>query len=384
MDSNIPLKIQQFANFYYWRVFWFILFIAFLLRCYVTFNSGLTWYTVDSYQYLKMADAIVNGEPYSRFPNGFPLLIAFFKLYLPEAWIPPSLVTLNIFLSTAVVGLCIKISRMIRGNALFALLAGISIAIFPNQLNYVRQILSETPTSFFLVLSMFLFFKRSYFLSGLTLVITILFRTSLFPLLPLMFICFYFFEKAGELKVSLFKYASGMLAISLIYISLLNFGIVKSSSNLGVNILISISSYGGDINYSLDGLSKEYIHHPIQSYFMFAMDHPWEFLKQRALSFNELWLWPSDGTPPRSLITKLLIALKIPVLIGAIVAFCFNFKKVDFWILFLPILIITLIHTLFFSTPRFTYVIEPFAIILAVIGLFKLVKIFINEESLEF
>lgn len=375
MDLFIPLKILQFTNNHYWKIFWLILCIAFLLRVFVTFFSGLPWYSVDSYQYLRMADSILNGEPYSRFPNGFPLLIAFFKLWLPQTWIPPVLVTLNIFLSTAVVGMCAKIARMISGNAILALLAGFFIAVFPNQLNYVRQILSETPTTFFLVLSIFLFFKRTYFLSGLFLSIAILFRSSLLPLLPLMIVCFYFFERDEELKIRFFKYSCGMIAILLIYGALLSFGVIKSSSNLGVNILISISSYGGDINYSLDELSKEYLtNHPVQSYIMFAMDHPVEFLRQRALSFNELWLWPSDGTPPRSLFNKLLISLKIPVLIGTVVAFCYNFKKVEIWILFLPILIITAIHTLFFSTPRFTYVIEPFAIILSVIGLFEIMN----------
>lgn len=375
MDLFIPLKIQQFTRNNYWKIFWLILCIAFLLRVFVTFFSGLTWFTVDSYQYLKMADSILYGEPYSRFPNGFPLLIAFFKLWLPQAWIPYALVTLNILLSTTVVGLCIKISKMISGNTILALLAGFFITVFPNQLNYVRQILSETPTTFFLVLSIFLFFKRTYFLSGLILVITILFRTSLLPLLPLMIVCIYFFERDKELKTQLFKYTGGMITILIIYGALLIIGVVKSSSNLGVNILISISSYGGDINYSLEGLSKEYLtNHPLQSYIMFAVDHPVEFLRQRVLSFNELWLWPSDGTPPRGLFNKLLISLKIPVLIGTIVAICYNFKKVEIWILFLPILMITVIHTLFFSTPRFTYVIESFAIILSLVGLFEIMN----------
>jgi hypothetical protein len=323
-----------------------------------------------------MADAIVNGEPHSGFPNGFPLLIALFKLWLPETWIPATIVSLNIVLSTAVIGLSIKISKMVSDNLVLALLAGLCVAIFPNQLNYVRQILSEVPTTFFLILSIYLFFKRTYFLSGCFLVIAILFRSSLLPLLPIMLICFFFFERSDQVKTRLLEYAGGMIVMFFVYSTLLSFGIVKSSSNLGVNLLISISSYGADINYSLKGLSSEsFSNHPIQSYLSFAVDHPVEFFKQRVLSFNELWLWPSDGTPPRSFFTKLLISLKIPVLVGAVIGFCSNFKKVEIWILFMPILLITVIHTLFFSTPRFTYVIEPLTIILAAIGFFEILKI---------
>lgn len=376
------LNIRQFVHNHYTRIFWGILFIAFLLRVFVTYFAGFPWFSVDSYSYLQMADSIVNGEPFSRFPNGFPLLIAFFKVWLPTVWIPPAIVTINVFLSTALVGLGINIAKKMSGNAVLACLAGLLIAVYPNQLNYVRQILSETPTTFFLVLSVFLFFKRTYFLSGFFLVITITFRSSLLPLLPLMIACFYFFEQGEKLKTEFFKFTGGMVVMITIYTSLLSFGIIKPSNNLQANILIAMSSYGGDINYTLDGLSSADFNHPIQSYLSFAIEQPIEFLKQRALSFSELWLWPSDGVPPRSFITKLLIALRIPVLIGAIIEFSRNIKKTEVWLLFLPIVIITAIHTLFFSTPRFTYVIEPFAIILAVVGFFELFSIHQKDEEI--
>lgn len=329
-----------------------------------------------------MADAILDGEPYSLFPNGFPLLIAMMKILLPETWMPLSLVSFNIIVSTAAIGLGMQISKKITGNTFAACLTGLIIAVYPNQLNYVRQILTEAPTTFFLVLSAFFFLKRKYFISGIFLITTVLFRSSFLPLVPLMVICFYFFVKNENIRISGVKYFGGMAIAYTCYAILLLLGVVKSSSNLSQNLLISINSYSQHIDFSMNGFTAAQKEHAIKTYFMFILDHPAEYLKQRILSFNELWGWPSTGEPPRTLVTKLMISLRIPILVLAMIGFLKNLRQIKLWVPFLPILVITIIHTLFFSTTRFTYVIEPFAIILAVIGFLELFKIPINREKL--
>lgn len=365
----------------YFTAFWLIIFVALSLRIFISFFTGLSWYSVDSYTYLDMADAILNGEPYSRFPNGLPLLIAGLKTFLPTSWIPASIIWANILASTAAVGLTIGISKKITGNSLFACLAGLILAFYPNQLNYVRQILTEAPATFFLVFHAYLFFQRRYFSSAIILTIAVLFRSSLLPLVPLLLIFVFFFEKAHNPKNSILKFLGGLASITLLYNSLVLFEIVKPAANLSANLLISISSYGGNIDYSLSGFTNAELDSALNTYFTFALENPWEYIKQRILSFNELWGWPSTGEPQRSFAKKLLIALRIPFFISAVVVFCQNLKIPQIWVLFSPVLVITAIHTMFFSTTRFSYVAEPFIIILTIILLESIYKKWLTKAK---
>jgi hypothetical protein len=358
----------------YFTVFWSIIFVALSLRIFISFFTGLSWYSIDSYTYLDMADAILNGEPYSRFPNGLPLLIAGSKIFLPTSWIPASIIWVNILASTAAVGLTIGITKKITGNTLLACFAGLILAFYPNQLNYVRQILTEAPATFLIVFHVYLFFQRRYFSSAFILFIAVLFRSSLLPLIPLMLIFTFAIERSKNPKIPALKFIGGLASITLIYVSLVIFEIVKPAANLSANLLISISSYGGSINYSLSGFTDTELNSALKTYFTFALEHPWEYVKQRILSFNELWGWPSTGEPPRSMAKKLLIALRIPFFISAVLVFCQNFKKPEIWVLFSPVMVVTAVHTMFFSTTRFSYVAEPFIVIMSVILLHKVCK----------
>jgi hypothetical protein len=49
-------------------------------------------------------------------------------------------------------------------------------------------------------------------------------------------------------------------------------------------------------------------------------------------------------------------------------AFYRRIDEFNVWILFIPIVAVTLVHVATFSVPRFTCVIEPFLIVLAVIA----------------
>jgi len=364
----------------YFTVFLAIILVALSLRIFFSFFTGLSWYSVDSYTYLDMADAILNGEPYSRFPNGLPLLIAGLKTFLPNSWIPASIIWINILASTAAVGLTVGISKKITGNALLACLAGLILAFYPNQLNYVRQILTEAPATFLLVFHIYLFLQRRYFSSAVILFIAVLFRSSLLPLIPLMMIFAFALERSKNPTIPILKFIGGLASITLIYISLVILEIVKPAANLSANLLISISSYGGNIDYTHSGFTNAELDSALNTYFTFALEHPWEYFKQRLLSFNELWGWPSTGEPSRSITKKLLIALRIPFFLGAVIAFSQNLKKPEIWVLFSPVLIITAIHTMFFSTTRFSYVAEPFIIILTIILLDSIYKKWIGKS----
>jgi hypothetical protein len=185
---------------------------AFVARSFVCFRSGLTPYNTDTYDYLKMADAILEGKPFSYFPNGYPLLIAFVKAIAGNSYLVEILLFLNVLMSTSLV------------------LVTFSIALR-------------------------------------------------------------FMESA----------------------------------------------------------------------------------------FWELWgPWPqaSNVDMPRSTITKILIGLRCLMILLAIAAFWSRRSSVEIGLVMIPIILITVVHTAFFSTPRFTFPVEPLVLVLATLGMADVARLF--------
>ena len=89
-------------KFSYKNIFYLILFLALLSRVYIVFFSGLPWYGPDTGNYIKMARAIIDGNPISFFPNGFPLLLAGTILVSPDHF-TLVLVILNILMQTGAI-----------------------------------------------------------------------------------------------------------------------------------------------------------------------------------------------------------------------------------------------------------------------------------------
>lgn len=368
-NSTVNATDQKNAVFYY-KVLTLIIMLALGARIYVSFFTGLAWFNTDTYEYFKMADAILIGQPYSFFPNGYPLLISIAKLLFTPEMVPTALIIINVVLSTLVVAMAADMAQRMTGNMLFACIAAISIAFYPNQLNYVRQLLTEVPTTFLVTLSVFLLLKRNYFFSGFVLYLAVLFRSSMLPILPMLVACSLLHPDKKNTIPQGIKYLAGVGAGLALYTMLLEFDIVKPAENLSMNLLLSISSYSQNINFgAAENFSSEEKLHPIRTYVMFALDHPAEYVKQRILSLQELWGWPAAGDPPRSFISKALIGLRLPLIILAVFGFYKGIKTFDAWILFIPIIALTLVHIAMFSSPRFTYPIEPFAIILATIAI---------------
>jgi hypothetical protein len=347
-----------------------ILLAALLVRFYVTFFAGLTWFsTPDSYEYLKMADAIVDGSPYSAFPNGYPLFIAAVKMLFPADCIPAVLVTTNVMLSTLVVWLAMQLSGAVCTTRWAPCATGLLLAVYPNQLNYVRQILTEAPCAFFVVTSLWLLIRSRPIASGFMLVAAVIVRSSLSPMIPLVVMLMMIHSRHWLPAVDILKFMLGLFMAWFAYFALIWTGVIMPSSNLGGNILISITSTSGNTNFNIDHLSDANKRAPFITYLRFASQYPAEFCRQRLLSLNELWGWPSNGKPPRSSMSKMLIALRLPLLVLAIIGLASRRYRSSAWLVFAPILCVTIVHVATFSTPRFTYVAEPSLIILAVAGL---------------
>jgi hypothetical protein len=75
-------------------------------------------------------------------------------------------------------------------------------------------------------------------------------------------------------------------------------------------------------------------------------------------------------------IYRVLVGLRFPLLILGIYGYIKSESKTIPFLLLLPAISITIIHTMFFSNTRFTIPAEPFLIVLASIGAGK----FISEK----
>ena len=66
--------------------------------------------------------------------------------------------------------------------------------------------------------------------------------------------------------------------------------------------------------------------------------------------------------------TRLAIGLRFPAVLLAIVAFWVGRRRLEIWCVAMPILAVTVVHTVFFSTARFTFPAEPPLLVLAALG----------------
>jgi hypothetical protein len=172
-------------------------------------------------------------------------------------------------------------------------------------------------------------------------------------------------------------------AAGIIIFTLLNIlEITAPANNQTQNILVSIQSYGYNINHSFSNFTEEQISNPVRTYLTFAVTHPIEYFKQRLLS---LWsLWGPVVPTELGIFGMLLHGLRFPFFIIAVITFLFRKrfgKKRDYiTILFLPVFSITVVHILFFSTQRHQFAAEPFVIILTVVGVeYFLKRKYVNE-----
>jgi len=268
---------------------------------------------------------------------------------------------MNVLFSTLTVVLSFEIARNINTNPL---IVGLIVALYPNQLNYCRQLLSDTPTTFLLLSSVWLILTRKHFWAGLILYLAAMFRSTLLPILPAYLVIAWCFQR--QLR-SLATYALGALVGLTFHGGLLLAEVILPAANFGLNLLIAVGSYSYDLKHSISIYSPSEQSHPLQTYLSFALNHPLTFIAQRLDSLWELWgPWPAYG---RSLFAKPVIGLRFPLLlIGGIGAYKYR-RSFHAWILFTPVVVITLGHTVFFSYPRYTLPVEPLLVVLAVASL---------------
>jgi hypothetical protein len=357
-------------------VFILALLLGFIIRLY---NSQYYISNPDTPYYFSMASHIIDGTPFSAFPNGFPLLIAGFMTVFGADHLTAALLLANALMSSCVIVLSFLIADRLFGIVVAGMSAAI-IALWPNQIHYVRLLLSEVPSTFLLVSAVFLLLRGNLLLSGLVLYAAGFTRATLLPLGPIYVIWLLWHRQGKQAALLLAGFAVGF-AIDL---ALQRAGVLVAASNLGPNLLLAIGSTStAEIIYSLDGFSTDQIQHPRRAYVEFAARHPLVFAEQRLSALWELWgPWPMVGQQGnvRSTAVRLAIGARFPILLLAAFACWTSARRPELGFLWIPIALVTIIHTLLFSTARFTYPVEPFAIILASAGLWTGVRHLIHVE----
>jgi len=337
--------------------------LAVFIRLWVAFWSGATWNNTDTAAYFNMADAILRGDPYSYFPNGYPLILAGIKLLAPPATVPGIVIGLNVVLSTLTVLLVTDIGRryLAPGAALFA---GGLLAVWPNQLNYVRQLLSEVPATFLLVAGLWLVLKKRGFSAGLMLALGCLVRSTLTPVVGLVGLWMVVIRRPPRQIVGF------ALAVFLIVVAnqgLVSTGVIARPSNEGANLLFAIQRTSSEgIVFNTTAFTPAENARPVKTYLAFAVRDPEAFLRQRWAALWELWgPWPRAGEieTPRSNAVRLLIGIRFPLLMLALLVLIRQ-PAPNHWLLAIPIFAITAVHVMYYATPRYSYVAEPSAVLL--------------------
>jgi 4-amino-4-deoxy-L-arabinose transferase-like glycosyltransferase len=249
-----------------------------------------------------------------------------------------------------------------------AILIAFVLLLNPNQLNYVREIMSEVPAEFFLMAGLYVLLKHRYFISSIFLIITCYIRTEF---IPVIFILGLILLIKDRKPVSFYRFAAGVIFMLLIIATARYDGIVKSPNNLGENLLFAINKNSHEgLDFSTSRYTQEQVAHPITTYLNFAEQHSSQYLSQRFWSLWELWgPWPGDGNNPRArrgVLAKCVIGSRFIFLLLALFAAYHYRNRWETYILLTPVFVITAVHFVFYSTPRYEYVVEPLVIILAI------------------
>ena len=316
---------------------------------------------------------LLDGKYPAMFPNGYPLIISVFIFLtggIPDAGV--ILILLNIILSAVIVYLVYRISLAIYKEESLSLIAALLVSLYPNQINYVRYILSDVSCTFFLVLSLYFLAYSKYKLSALSAGIASIIRTTYIPLGILLSVFFFIGKEYNNGKRYL------LFTLIPVCILLIYGFIVSGKITLGENIFFNLSMAANNYDGSyIDAGSS------VNDYVSYMVSEPAKFIKNRFLSLWDLWgpLASTNKWENASLHYRIIAGLRFPLLILAFIGFLKIPVSPEKFFMAAAILILTCIHIFFFSSSRHSLTVEPFLAILAAKGIMDiyrkyLIKIF--------
>jgi hypothetical protein len=341
-----------------------ILILGFLLRVVIVFFVPLIHMHRDSYDYYRQADIILQGRYLNYFPNGYPFIVAIART-LSENHSQLLLLWLNIGMSTLSVYFVYDIGKRLFDKVRVALLAAFLMAIFPPLLNYVRWIMSETPTIFFLVGAYFFYYRRQNWWSGLFFGLATIVRTNIAPVFALLLVL----ELIWQRRVNYRLLITALIPILMTgYYCYWQTGKFSIEGNARINIMYSVTASGNNIDFRIGDKYPEI--DTEDKAMKWYMDHmkkePAEYTRQRLANFWELWgFYASDAQGFRSPMTRLLLgACNFFLVVFGLIGWWMLRRQFMAFILILPFVVATAVGTFLVAIPRYAYPAHPFMILL--------------------
>ncbi|MCL6524178.1 MAG: glycosyltransferase family 39 protein [Thermoflavifilum sp.] len=333
--------------------------------------------------YYQQANAILNGSYINYAPNGYPFIISIVVKLLGKNSLVTILLWFNIIVGTISIYYVYNISRKLIKDDWSALIAAAIMCVYPNQLNYTRWLLTEVPSTFFILAAYNYYVENKKWLSGIFFGISSVMRPTLFPIWIAIIIFDGITKKRFPVKILI---GGAIITLSVSAYSYVKTGEFAIAGNSKINIIYSIYTFGGhiawdapekhpEIKTSRDA-KKEYINK--------AIEHPVYFIEQRLASLWQLWgPFPSTLDGSRRLISRIIIGLEnVFLIITGIYGFIAYSNKKEIIILTLPVIIITGIHTMMLSISRYTVPMEPFLIIFSGYAIKKIINRFYIHERI--
>jgi len=368
------LKARSGSEYYPKKIFLGIIFFGLVCRICISFFTALPNVHTDSVDYFRQADALLKGGYINFFPNGYPFIVALIKTCFGSSFITV-LLWLNILMSVLIIYFTYNIAKKISGRETIALMAAFIVAFFPSQINYVRWLMTEVPTTFFLVGAYYFYYNKRKWWAGIFLGIATLVRTEILPILFLLLLM----DTINQKKVS-FSLLTGSLLPLLVLGSYcyLKTGEFSLAGHGRFNIMASITASGSHVDWHYSDKHPEYNTNAkaVNLYITTFKNAPLQFIKNRLANLWELWgFYASSSTSGRGVATRIAIGLGNFFLIAfGLPAWWRNRKNYAIMILIIPFIIITIVHIVYFAMQRYTYPVEPFMIILSAFSLYPLFK----------
>ncbi len=373
--SNVPVTDRRARN-----LLAGILLLGFLLRIVIVFFVPLLHMHRDTYDYYRQADIILMGRYLNYFPNGYPFIVVIAKT-ISENHSQLILLWLNIFMSLATVYFVYDIGKRVFGKVSVALGAAFLMAVFPPLLNYVRWIMSETPTIFFLTGAYFFYYRRQNWCSGLFFGLATIVRTNIAPV----FVGLLILELIWKRRVNYRLLITALIPIVMVGgYCWLQTGKFSIQGNARINILYSVTASGSNIDFRIGEKYPE-IDTEDKAMKMY-MDHmkkePGEYLGQRVANAWELWgFFASDAQGFRSPVTRLLLgACNFFLVVFGLIGWWMLRKQFIAFILILPFAVVSAVGILIVAIPRYAYPAHPFMILL---GVWTIWRFFGKKKGLE-
>jgi hypothetical protein len=351
-----------------------VLILGLLIRVIMVFVLHLPHMHKDSYEYYRQAAILQQGSYLNYFPNGYPFIILIART-LSEDHSQTILLWLNIAMSTITIWWAWDIAKRIFHDTWVALTAAFLMAIFPPLVNYVRWLVTETPTIFFLLGAYFFYYRKQYWLSGLMFGLTTVIRGNIGPIFILLLVLEAIFRRTLNYRLLVGAFVPILIVGCYCYEKTGEFAI---AGNAQVNILYAVTASGSHIDFEM---THEYPEIDTKEkaekmYFDHMKKEPVEFIRQRLANAWELWgFYASDSDGNRSPASSILLgACNLFLIVAGLLGWWMNRKDFMVVILILPFLVITAISVMLIAITRMAYPAEPFLILTGSWWVVKLVR----------